>query len=71
MFSTGEKVRIISVRENPKYKEIVIKYFQDKWSNENSMNILDYMKNTGLNILVQGIILGEIILAFMPHYYPK
>ncbi len=27
-----ENLRIISVRENPEYKDIVIKYFQSKWS---------------------------------------
>ncbi|MNK32508.1 hypothetical protein D3C87_509700 [compost metagenome] len=25
-------MRIISVRQNPEYKEIAIKYFQDRWS---------------------------------------
>ncbi len=29
-------MRIVSIRENPEYKELAIKYFQSKWANEDS-----------------------------------
>lgn len=37
----AEKVRVISIREYPEYKDIAIKYFQSKWANENSMKVYD------------------------------
>lgn len=30
-------MNIISIRKNPEYAPIVIKYFQDKWANEKSL----------------------------------
>lgn len=32
-------MKIISIRNQPEYANIAIKYFQDKWANENSMKI--------------------------------
>ena len=29
-------MNLISIRENPKYKDKVIQYFQSKWGNESS-----------------------------------
>lgn len=34
-------MQIMNVRENPKYKEAAIKYFQNKWANENSMKVYE------------------------------
>ena len=34
-------MNIISVRENPAYKDIAIKYFQLKWANEDSMMVYE------------------------------
>lgn len=30
------KIKIVSVRENPDFKDLAIKYFQSKWGNEDS-----------------------------------
>ncbi len=34
-------MKIISVRENPEYKDIAIQYFQEKWANENTKIIYE------------------------------
>lgn len=34
-------MKIISVRENPEYKEMVIQYFQEKWASEDSMKVYE------------------------------
>jgi GNAT superfamily N-acetyltransferase len=37
----GIKLNIISVREMPEYKDMMIKYFQSKWASEDSMMVYD------------------------------
>lgn len=40
-------MKIISVRENPEYVDIAIKYFQEKWANTESMMVYeDCIKNS-------------------------
>lgn len=34
-------MRVISVRENPKYKQQAIDYFQEKWATETSLNVYE------------------------------
>ena len=34
-------MKIISVKENPKYKDRAIRYFQSKWASENSMMVYE------------------------------
>lgn len=34
-------MRIISIKENPEYKEVAISYFQEKWASEKNMMIYD------------------------------
>lgn len=34
-------MRIISVRENPEYKQKAIKYFQEKWASKDSLNVYE------------------------------
>lgn len=34
-------MNIISVRENPQYKDTAIKYFQSKWANENTLLVYE------------------------------
>lgn len=34
-------MKIISIRENPEYKDIAIQYFQEKWANENTKIIYE------------------------------
>lgn len=55
-------MRIISVREQSKYKDIAIKYIQDKWANENSLMVYeDCITNciTSVNPLPQWYLLEE------------
>lgn len=34
-------MRIISIKENPEYKEVAISYFQEKWASEKTLMIYD------------------------------
>lgn len=34
-------MKIISIRKNPEYKEAMIKYFQNKWANDDSMMVYE------------------------------
>ena len=34
-----KNMRIINIKKKPKYKDIAIKYFQDKWASEESLMV--------------------------------
>ena len=55
-------MKIISVKESSEYKDIAIKYIQDKWASENSLMVYeDCITNciTSVNPLPQWYLLEE------------
>jgi len=40
---------VISIRENPKYKDSAIKYFQEKWANEDSLMVYEDCITSSIN----------------------